>query len=57
MIYLDISDIEREKELNIRLNQNTGDWDYQMLQDFDIGFLLDIGFDNTELGVIWDACL
>src|SRR3989338_8712148 len=27
VVYLNIPDIEKEKELNLRLNKNTGDWD------------------------------
>lgn len=27
VVYVDIADVEREKELNIRLNKNLGEWD------------------------------
>lgn len=41
----------KEKELNIRLNQNTGQWDYDALaNNFDVDKLLDWGFDAKELG-------
>ena len=56
IIYLDL-DLEREKELNIRLNQNVGEWDFELLKDFDLNLLLDVGFDNTELSSIWDGML
>lgn len=57
VVYLHIPDIEQEKELNLRLNQNTWDWDMELLRDFDMGLLLDVGFDNTELGELWDSML
>ena len=41
---------ERERELNIRLNRNTGEWDYDILADmFDVEELTDWGFNETEL--------
>ncbi len=49
VVYLNISDIEREKELNIRLNKNTGEFDLDLLAKFDEDFLSDIGFDSEEL--------
>ena len=57
VVYVDIPDIECEKELNLRLNQNTGEWDFEILKDFDMSLLLDVGFDNTELSNIWDSML
>ena len=32
--YINIPDLNLEKELNIRLNKNTGDFDYEMLANF-----------------------
>ena len=52
--YINIPDIEREKELNIRLNKNTGEWDWKMLGDFDESFLTDVGFSSEELDDIFD---
>lgn len=41
---------QREKELNIRLNRNGGDFDSDKLTEgFDINDLLDWGFDRSEL--------
>lgn len=34
-----------------------GDWDFEKLKSFDIGLLLDIGFDETDLANIWDQNL
>lgn len=44
---------EEEKELNIRLNKNTGEWDLDALANFDEDFLKNIGFDSQELDRIF----
>ena len=54
VVYVDIPDIEREKELNIRLNKNLGDWDYELLAEFDESLLSTIGFDSEEIDAIFD---
>ena len=42
---------DKEKELNIRLNKNSGDWDYDMLANyFDTEELMEWGFQEKELG-------
>lgn len=44
-------------ELNIRLNKNTGDWDYDILaNNWDVGQLVDWGFNEKELAVDIQAC-
>ena len=41
---------DKEKELNVRLNKNTGSWDFDILANtFDIDELIDFGFDEKEL--------
>ncbi len=57
VVYLDIPEIEREQELNLRLNRNTGEWDYNLLKEFDVDLLLDVGFDDSDLSNIWDDAL
>ncbi len=54
VVYVDIPDIEREKELNVRLNKNLGDWDYELLVEFDESLLSTIGFDSEEIDAIFD---
>jgi DNA modification methylase len=54
VVYVNIPDIEKEKELNIRLNKNTGDWNWDLLADFDESFLSDVGFSSEELDDIFD---
>jgi DNA modification methylase len=53
VVYIQISDLEKEKELNIRLNKNTGEFDLDLLAEFDESFLTDIGFDSEELDNIF----
>ncbi|PJA87304.1 MAG: hypothetical protein CO141_00050 [Candidatus Moranbacteria bacterium CG_4_9_14_3_um_filter_42_9] len=57
VVYLNIPDIEKEKELNLRLNKNVGEWDIELLKSFDLGVLLNVGFDDGDLSAIWDDCL
>ncbi|MFZ2193554.1 MAG: DNA modification methylase [Candidatus Moraniibacteriota bacterium] len=57
VVYLDIADIEKEKELNLRLNKNVGEWDIELLKEFDLGVLLEVGFDDEDLSQIWDDSL
>jgi len=41
---------EKERELNIRLNKNTGEWDWDALANyFDVGELTEWGFADDEL--------
>lgn len=56
VLYLDIPDIEKEKELNIRLNKNVGEWDFDLLKNFNFDSLLEFGFDEKELS-FWDEDL
>lgn len=55
VVYVHISDLTKEKELNIRLNKNTGEFDLDLLAQFDESFLSDIGFDSEELDDIFPA--
>ena len=45
---------DKERELNLRLNRNTGEWNLELLREFDIELLLDVGFDDTDLGEMWN---
>ena len=53
-VYINIPDIEKEKELNIRLNKNIGEFDWDLLAKFDESFLSDIGFSSEELDNIFE---
>lgn len=53
VVYINIPDIQKEKELNLRLNRNTGEFDWDLLAKFNENFLTDIGFDSEELDDIF----
>lgn len=43
-----------EKRLNLRLNKNTGSWDFEKLKNMDIGLLLEVGFGDDDLSTLWN---
>ena len=49
-VMLDLSK-EEERELNIRLNKSGGEWDFDLLSNFEIEELKDWGFKEIELGL------
>ncbi len=53
VVYLDILDLEKEKELNLRLNKNLGEFDWDLLANFDSSLLTDIGFSSEEMDNIF----
>src|SRR3990167_2304211 len=48
-VYVNIPDIEKERELNLRLNKNVGNWDYDLLANFSEDELNKVGFESEEL--------
>jgi hypothetical protein len=56
VVYVELNEA-RERELNLRLNRNTGEFDLELLKDFDIDLLLDVGFDDSDLADIWNDAL
>jgi DNA modification methylase len=46
--------IEKEKELNLRLNKNQGRFDFELLKEFDESFLEGVGFSSEELDSIFE---
>lgn len=51
IVYKSLS-LEEEKELNIRLNKNVGNWDWEKLgNEFDMEDLLSWGFSEGEMGL------
>lgn len=53
VVYVNIADIEKEKELNVRLNKNLGEFDFALLKDFGEEFLGSVGFSTEELDNIF----
>lgn len=54
VVFVDIPDLDKEKELNLRLNKNTGEFDWNLLAKFDESLLSEIGFSSDELDSIFD---
>jgi len=57
VVYVNIPEIGREQELNLRLNKNLGDWDEELLKLFDTSLLLDVGFTPDDLNNFFDDVL
>lgn len=57
VVYVTIPELEREQELNLRLNKNVGAWDEELLKAFDTNLLLDVGFTPDELSGFFDDVL
>lgn len=53
VVYVNIPDLEKEKELNLRLNKNTGEFDLELLAEFDESLLKDVGFTSEDLDDIF----
>ncbi|MEA1965575.1 MAG: DNA methyltransferase [Candidatus Aerophobetes bacterium] len=54
VVYLNIPDLQKERELCLRLSKNTGSWDFDLLANFDEDLLTDVGFENGELDDIFE---
>jgi DNA modification methylase len=46
-------DETEEKELNLRLNKNTGSWNLELLKDFGKDMLGDVGFESMDMDKIF----
>jgi hypothetical protein len=57
VVYVDVPDVEREREIALRLNNNVGRWDLEALRGFEIPFLEDVGFSADEITDIWGDAL
>jgi DNA modification methylase len=53
VVYINILDEAKERELNLRLNRNTGEFDLALLAKFDESLLSGIGFTSEELDQIF----
>jgi len=52
VVFVNIPDMKKEQELCLRLSKNTGEWDFDMLANFDEALLIDVGFDKDELDFV-----
>ena len=53
--YVNLPDLELERELNVRLNKNTGEFDYNLLRAFNEEVLKGVGFSSEELDEIFQV--
>lgn len=53
IVYVSLEE-DKERDLNVRLNHTGGDWDYDLLKEFDESLLSDIGFASEEIDAIFD---
>lgn len=44
---------EERNKVALESNTNDGEWDFELLKDFKLDTLLDIGFDSDELSSMW----
>ena len=49
VVYVNIPDLEKEKSLNLKLNKISGEWDFDLLAEFDESLLSEAGFTSEEL--------
>jgi len=54
VVFLNIPDLEKERELNLRLNRNQGEWNLELLAEFDEKLLANIGFSSEEIDEIFE---
>lgn len=54
VVWVNIPDIAKEKELNLRLNKNQGEFDNTLLAEFDEELLRKVGWESKELDKIFD---
>lgn len=55
IVYINIPDESKERELNLRLNKNVGEWDFDLLAEFDESLLVDVGFGSEEIESLFDV--
>lgn len=53
VVWVNLPDIKKEKALNLRLNKNQGEFDFDLLADFDPALLADVGFDSKDIDKIF----
>lgn len=52
-VYINLPDIIKEQELNLRLNKNNGHWEWDLLANFEEEMLKQVGFASEELDKIF----
>ncbi len=55
VVFVNIPSLEKEKELNLRLHKNQGEFDFELLKAFDESFLTSVGFSTEELDAVFEV--
>lgn len=55
VVYVNIPDLKKEQELNLRLNNNLGKNDLDLLANIDQDILVSVGFDSATLDKIFEV--
>ncbi len=55
VVYINVTDPAKEAEIILRLNKNVGDWNLDLLAEYDTSLLGDVGFTSEELDDIFPA--
>ena len=55
VVQINVPDPKKEAEIILRLNKNVGDWDLNLLAEFDPSILSGVGFTSEELDEIFPA--
>ena len=55
VVFIELPDLDKEKELNLRLNKNLGEFDLSLLREFKEEFLADVGFTSEDIDNIFDV--
>lgn len=53
VVFVDIPDLEKEKALNLKLNKVVGEWDLDLLKEFDESLLIETGFTSEDIDNIF----
>jgi hypothetical protein len=56
VVYVDLTE-DQERELNLRLNKNQGEWDWPLLAEFSEELLKEVGFEKAELEKVFPPVL
>lgn len=54
VVYISIPDIKKEQELNIRLNKNLGEFDFDLLANINEELLKISGFNDSDLVMVFN---
>lgn len=57
VVKIRVDDPKIERSIALKMNINNGDWDFEILKNWDIDIVLEAGFKEMDLSAIWDNVL